>query len=114
MRRVQLVVCGSVAVNRTGAGRGKGAGYSYVEVALLTDAGVIGPSTMIVTTVHPLQVLDGPLPETGHDSRIDLIITPGEVIACGTHRRPNGLDRRWAAVTADALIAATLSSAGPR
>ncbi|MDX6337522.1 MAG: hypothetical protein QOG05_4862 [Streptosporangiaceae bacterium] len=67
MRRVQLVVCGSVTVNRAGARLGKGAGYSDIEVALLTEAGLIGPSTVIVTTVHPLQVIDGPLPETGHD-----------------------------------------------
>jgi 5-formyltetrahydrofolate cyclo-ligase len=80
MRPVHLVVCGSVAVNRTGARLGKGAGYSDIEVALLTEAGLIGPSTVIVTTVHPLQVIDGPLPETGHDFRVDLIITPGELI----------------------------------
>lgn len=28
---------------------------------------------MIVTTVDPLQVVEGPLPETGHDFRADLI-----------------------------------------
>lgn len=73
MRRVQLVVCGSVAVNRTGARLGKGAGDSGIEVALLTEAGLIGPSTVVVTTVDPLQVVEGPLPETGHDFRVDLI-----------------------------------------
>ena len=52
MRPVQLVVCGSVAVNRTGARLGKGAGYSDIEVALLTEVGLIGRSTVIVTTVH--------------------------------------------------------------
>ena len=80
MRPVQLVVCGSVAVNRAGARPGKGAGYSDIEVTLLAVAGLIGPGTVIVTTVHPSQVIDGPLPETGHDLRVDLIITPGEVI----------------------------------
>jgi 5-formyltetrahydrofolate cyclo-ligase len=38
-------------------------GYSDIEVALLTEAGLIGPSTVIATTVHPLQVIDGPLPD---------------------------------------------------
>ena len=47
-----MVVCGSVAVNRRGARLGKGAGYSDIEVALLQEAGLIGPSTVIVTTVH--------------------------------------------------------------
>jgi 5-formyltetrahydrofolate cyclo-ligase len=51
MRRVQLVVCGSVAVNRTGARRGKDAGDSDIEIAPLTGAGLIGPGTVIATTV---------------------------------------------------------------
>jgi 5-formyltetrahydrofolate cyclo-ligase len=37
MRPIDLVVCGSVAVNRSGARIGKGAGYSDLEVALLID-----------------------------------------------------------------------------
>lgn len=91
MRRVDLVVCGSVAVNRRGARLGKGGGYSDIEVALLQEAGRIGPSTVIVTTVHPLQVIDGPVPETEHDFSVDLIVTPDEVIQCEPQRRPTGL-----------------------
>lgn len=88
---VDLVVCGSVAVNRQGARLGKGAGYSDIEVALLTEAGLITPSTTIVTTVHPLQVVDEALPESEHDFRVDLIVTPDEVISCGPSRRPPGV-----------------------
>jgi 5-formyltetrahydrofolate cyclo-ligase len=91
MRRVDLVVCGSVAVNRRGTRLGKGAGYSDIEVALLQEAGRIGLSTVIVTTVHPLQVIDEPMPETEHDFSVDLIVTPDEVIECGPQRRPSGL-----------------------
>ena len=91
MRRVNLVVCGSVAVNRCGTRLGKGAGYSDIEVALLQEAGRIGPSTVIVTTVHSLQVIDEPMPETEHDFSVDLIVTPDEVIACEPQRRPSGL-----------------------
>ena len=47
-----------MAVNRDGTRLGKGPGYSDLEVALLAEAGLIGPATVIVTTVHPLQVLD--------------------------------------------------------
>ena len=79
---MDLVVVGSVAVNRRGTRLGKGAGYSDIEIALLQEAGRIGPSTVIVTTVHPLQVIDEPIPETEHDFSVDLIVTPGEVIAC--------------------------------
>lgn len=91
MRRVDMVVVGSVAVNRRGTRVGKGAGYSDIEVALLQEAGRIGPSTVIVTTVHPLQVIDDPMPETEHDFSVDLIVTPDEVIECEPQRRPTGL-----------------------
>jgi len=91
LRRVDMVVCGSVAVNRRGTRLGKGGGYSDIEVALLQEAGRIGPSTVIVTTVHPLQVMDEPMPETEHDFSVDLIVTPDEVIECEPQRRPSGL-----------------------
>jgi 5-formyltetrahydrofolate cyclo-ligase len=91
MRPVDMVVCGSVAVNRHGARLGKGAGYSDLEVALLQEAGLISPHTVIATTVHTLQVVDGPVPETAHDFRVDLVVTPVEVIECGPARRPAGL-----------------------
>jgi 5-formyltetrahydrofolate cyclo-ligase len=91
MRSVDLIICGSVAVNRRGVRLGKGAGYSDIEVALLQDAGLIGPNTTIVTTVHALQVLDEDLPETDHDFSVDIIVTPDSVIHCGHSRRPPGL-----------------------
>jgi 5-formyltetrahydrofolate cyclo-ligase len=91
MRPVDLIVCGSVAVNRNGVRVGKGAGYSDIEVALLTEAGLIGPDTTIVTTVHQIQVVDDDLPETEHDFSVDVIVTPEEVIECGPPRRPAGI-----------------------
>jgi 5-formyltetrahydrofolate cyclo-ligase len=92
MRLVDMVVCGSVAVSRNGARLGKGAGYSDLEVALLAESGLLRPETVIVTTVHPLQVLDATIPETAHDFSVDLIVTTGDVIRCHPPRRPAGLD----------------------
>jgi len=103
MRPVDIVVCGSVTVNRQGARLGKGAAYSDIEVVLLQEARLIGPSTVIVTTVHHLQVVDGALPETEHDFSADLIITPDEVIECGPPRRPSGL--YWEHLTEDRIAA---------
>jgi len=91
MRPVDLVVCGSVAVNRRGVRLGKGAGYSDIEIALLTEAGLIRPDTVIVTTVHQLQVVDAELPETEHDFSVDVIVTPDEIVRCGPPRRPSGI-----------------------
>jgi 5-formyltetrahydrofolate cyclo-ligase len=88
---VDLVVCGSVAVNRQGARIGKGGGFSDLEVAFLVEAGVLRPDTVLATTVHPLQVVDEPLPETIHDFRVDLIVTPHETKWCAKPHRPPGI-----------------------
>jgi 5-formyltetrahydrofolate cyclo-ligase len=88
---VDLVVCGSVAVNRDGARVGKGGGFSDLEFALLVEAGLIGANTVVATTVHPLQVLEEELPETDHDFRLDLIVAGEEPIACRRTRRPRGI-----------------------
>jgi 5-formyltetrahydrofolate cyclo-ligase len=53
---VDLVVMGSVAVGEDGARLGKGGGFADLEFALATAAGLIGPETVIVTTVHEIQV----------------------------------------------------------
>ena len=103
MRGVDVVVCGSVAVNRRGSRLGKGAGYSDIAIALLQEAGRIGPSTVIVTTVHPLQVIDDAVPDTEHDFSVDLIVTPDEVIECEPQRRPTGL--YWNNLTAAKIAA---------
>lgn len=91
MERVDLVVCGTVAVNRKGVRIGKGGGYSDLEFALLTEAGLVGEETIIATTVHPLQVLDEDLPETAHDFRVDVIATPDAVLETPGKRRPPGI-----------------------
>ena len=53
---VDLVVTGCVAVGADGARLGKGGGFADLEFALAAAAGLIGPTTLVVTTVHELQV----------------------------------------------------------
>lgn len=91
MTHIDLVVCGTVAVNRAGVRIGKGGGFSDLEFALLVEAGHIDRRTIIATTVHPLQVVDGDLPETAHDFRVDIIVTPQAVIHTHRTRRPGGI-----------------------
>lgn len=86
---IDLVICGSVAVNTDGARIGKGAGYSDLELALLTEAGLIDARTTIITTVHPLQIIDRSLPETAHDFRVDAVVTPESIILCAGGHRPD-------------------------
>jgi 5-formyltetrahydrofolate cyclo-ligase len=90
---VDIVVVGCVAVDRSGARLGKGGGFADLEFALASAAGLIGPGTTVVTTVHPLQVVaEGRIPMTAHDVPLDTIVTPDEVIRCsGRRQRPTGV-----------------------
>lgn len=103
MRPPDLVVVGSVAVNGHGARLGKGSGYSDIEMALLTEAGLLTSKTVIATTVHELQVLDEAIPEAVHDFRVDVIATPERVIWCDESRRPSGID--WQALHPEQIAA---------
>ncbi len=91
VEHIDFVVCGTVAVNRSGTRVGKGGGYSDLELALLTETGAIDERTVIATTVHDSQVVSGRLPETEHDFRVDLLVTPTGVIRTGPSKRPPGI-----------------------
>ena len=91
MQHVDLIVCGTVAVNRKGVRVGKGGGYSDLELALATEAGLVDDDTVIVTTVHDVQLVDRDLPETAHDFRVDIVVTPTQVVRCRRRRRPAGV-----------------------
>ena len=69
IRKIDLIVCGSVAVNRKGARVGKGGGYSDLEFALLTEEKKIGAKIPVVTSVHPLQIVAEAIPMIEHDNQ---------------------------------------------
>lgn len=110
---VDLVVMGCVAVGEDGARLGKGGGFADLEYALATAAGLIGPGTVCVTTVHELQVRPaGAIPLAGHDTVVDLIVTPERVIDCRGHRGPRpepGI--RWEDLTEEKIAAIPLLAA---
>ena len=54
---IDFLLCGSVAVNLSGARIGKGGGFSDLEYGLLIHAGKIDDHTTVATTVHPIQIL---------------------------------------------------------
>jgi 5-formyltetrahydrofolate cyclo-ligase len=92
MQSIDLVIAGSVAVNRTGARVGKGGGYSDLEYALGRTFGLIGRETPVVTTVHALQILDEPIPMSEHDIPVDVLVSPDEVVETNhTLSRPEGI-----------------------
>ena len=88
---VDLVVTGCVAVSEDGARVGKGGGFSDLEYALASEAGLVGPDTIVATTVHPRQlVASGEIPMVPHDLWLDLIVTEERVIRCPRRSRPPG------------------------
>ena len=95
MQPVDLVLSGSVAVNRQGVRIGKGGGFADLEYGLAAAAGILTPDTPVITTVHPMQVLDEELPWTQHDVPLDIVVTVDEVIRCTGDRaslpRPSGI-----------------------
>jgi 5-formyltetrahydrofolate cyclo-ligase len=103
MLPIELVVTGCVAVTRDGGRTGKGAGFADLELGMLRQYGLVRPGTPIVTTVHPLQIVEGArLPMLPHDSALDWIVTPDEAIETHTpYPQPSGLD--WDAVLPDQI-----------
>jgi 5-formyltetrahydrofolate cyclo-ligase len=111
---IDLIVCGTVAVNPDGVRIGKGAGYADLEYALLAELGLVTESTWIATTVHDVQVLEQELPETEHDFRVDFVVTPTRVIRCPRGRRPKGVLAEHLDADKIAAIPALVARQSPR
>jgi len=98
--KVDLIVEGSVAVDRKGGRIGKGRGFGDLEVAILREAGAATDTTPIVTTVHSLQIVDE-VPMNEHDAPVDFIVTPDHVIETAhAHPKPQGII--WEVLSSDA------------
>ena len=95
MQPIDLVISGSVAVNSQGVRIGKGGGFADLEYGLASAAGVVKPGTPVISTVHPMQLLDEDLPWTQHDVPLDIVVTTEAVIRCDNDReqlpRPKGI-----------------------
>ncbi|GGM59931.1 5-formyltetrahydrofolate cyclo-ligase [Longimycelium tulufanense] len=104
LESVDVVVTGCVAAAPDGARLGKGGGFSDLEFAIATEAGLIGPDTVVVTTVHELQVLpEGAIPTVEHDARVDYIVTPERVINCQHDGRRAPARVRWPELTEEKI-----------
>jgi 5-formyltetrahydrofolate cyclo-ligase len=108
LRPVDLVVTGCVAVSRDGRRQGKGGGFSDLEFAIAAAAGLVGAETLVVTTVHDLQVVEaGRIPWTAHDVPVDVVVTPSGVIRCArSSERPVGI--HWDELSEDKIQAIPL------
>lgn len=98
MLPMDLLVVGCVAVGRDGGRTGKGGGFADLELGIFREVGTIPPHANLVTTVHDIQVVDDErLTLQRHDSPLDWIITPNEMIETHTkYPQPSGV--YWDAV----------------
>lgn len=97
---IDLIVEGSVAVDRKGGRIGKGGGFGDLEFAILRETGAITDATPIATTVHPLQIVDE-VPMSEHDVPVDFIVTPDHIIETAhAHSKPSGIF--WELLPSDA------------
>ena len=101
MQPMDLIIVGCVAVTRNGGRIGKGGGFADLELGIFRELGLVPPGTPIITTVHGLQVVDNArVLMIAHDSPLDWIITPDEVIETRTvYPQPHGVD--WESVQPD-------------
>ena len=96
---LNLVVCGSVAVDEAGGRVGKGEGFSDLEFGVLAELGAVDDGTLVATTVHERQALAS-VPHDPHDVPVDLVVTPDRVVETATgYDRPTGVD--WSLVDDD-------------
>jgi 5-formyltetrahydrofolate cyclo-ligase len=106
MTPVDLVVAGCVAVDEQGARLGKGGGFSDLEFALAAAAGLVDARTVVVTTVHDVQVLDaGTIPTVAHDIHVDLVVTPTRTLRCARPKRYELPRLDWNDLTAEKIAA---------
>jgi 5-formyltetrahydrofolate cyclo-ligase len=109
LQAVDLVVTGCVAVDASGARLGKGGGFSDLELAVAAEAGLVEARTVVVTTVHELQVLPGGVvPTTAHDIHVDIVVTPDRVLRCARPSQWQLPSLRWEDLTEEKIAAIPL------
>lgn len=77
--KVDMVVEGSVAVDKNGGRLGKGGGYGDREISFLFNEALIDLFTPLVSTVHEVQLIEN-VPLESHDRKINMVVTPERVI----------------------------------
>ncbi len=76
---IDMVVEGSVGVDRLGNRIGKGKGFADREIEDLFKKNIINDDTPLVTTIHPFQLVDF-IPMESHDKKLNMIVSTEEII----------------------------------
>jgi len=78
-----IIVTGSVAVDKDGNRLGKGHGYGDQEAKMIKEKFGTVP---VVTTIHDVQLVEY-APSTSHDEKVDIIVTPTKIIRTKDNKR---------------------------
>jgi len=93
--KVDMIIIGSCAVDPvSGARLGKGEGFAELEYGMLRMMGVVDDNTIVVTSVHDEQLIQGidTLRLLKHDVPVDIICTPTQIIRTNTQiPKPTGI-----------------------
>ena len=76
---IDMLVEGSVGVDRFGNRIGKGKGFADREIEDLLNKNLIDEDTPLATTIHPFQLVDH-VPMESHDKSLSMIVTTSEII----------------------------------
>lgn len=100
---LDFVVTGACAVDpRTGVRFGKGHGFFDTEWALLSELGLVSPTTPVIICVHDFQLVETGLTPSPHDTAGEWILTPSRTIHVPErHLNPTGV--QWDIVDAQRL-----------
>jgi 5-formyltetrahydrofolate cyclo-ligase len=89
LKRVDLMVTGTGAINLKGLRFGKGHGFFDLEWAMLYTIGVASRTTQTVAVVHECQVLDEELQGEEWDTGCDFVVTDARIIVANGASKPS-------------------------
>lgn len=76
---IDMLVEGSVGVDKLGNRIGKGKGFADREIEDLFNKNLIDENTPLVSTIHPFQLVEH-VPMEDHDMKLNMIVSTDEVI----------------------------------
>jgi 5-formyltetrahydrofolate cyclo-ligase len=90
MGGIDLIVTGSVAIDRRGHRIGKGEGYAEIEYGIMRELGLVGEDTPVATTIHDLQLVNY-IPREPYDLAVDIAATLRRLLRFEGAEKPPGI-----------------------
>lgn len=88
---IDVIVVGSVCIDKRGNRIGKGGGYAELEYSILKEIGCIDDEVLVISTIHDLQFVDFDIPRDEFDLGIDIVPTPSRMVRIDSPIKPPGI-----------------------